>query len=185
MEVSRLQEALHLPLGSSKEAASVYSLVHNRPATRYPKRTLRDLIVWRCCGDVGFGNRDASFNGLDVAFGRSLERDLLSKMLLAYASIMWCLGRPDEFSSNNTKGASKGARRNRKRAKKKTSEPDSAAGSDEQKPCKAETTQVFGEPVVVPCNPEDMSSSNSWTLVTPCSTDQHAPWQLEVRNMIL
>ena len=108
-----LQQARRLSLGSTGEAAHVYSMVHNKAATRYPRRALRDLIVWHCCGEVGFRDRHAFIAALHTAFGHCLNKDLLSQLFLSHASIMRCLGRANEFITND----SKRAKRNKKQVR--------------------------------------------------------------------
>ena len=78
---SCLKEARRLLLGSSNQAALVYLMVHEKIATRYARRALRDLSVWHCCGAVGFSNRDAFVAAIHTAFGHQLQKALTSQML--------------------------------------------------------------------------------------------------------
>ena len=73
-------------------------------------KATRDAVVLRCCVMVGHMNRAAVLVALADAFGRQLDCELESQLLLSYGRVTMYVA--DAFTSNNQL---RGARRMRKK----------------------------------------------------------------------
>ena len=79
-------------------------------AVKAATKAIRDVVVLRCCTMAGHSNRAAVLVALAEAFGRQLDCELESQLLLAYGRVTRHVA--DAFTSNNQL---RGARRLRKK----------------------------------------------------------------------
>ena len=104
-----LREALRLlEAPSAKSAASSLILFGDVSqscdqdalgAVKAAKKAVRDVVVLRCCCQVGTVDRSAFLEAAEEAFGSGLDRELRAQLLLAFHKI--AKNKPDTFLSNS------------------------------------------------------------------------------------
>ena len=68
--------------------AAAHCPVEAVDAVRAAERAVRDVVVLRCCSTTSPRDRDLFLAGAEEAFGRTLELQLHSQLLLAYKKVI-------------------------------------------------------------------------------------------------
>jgi hypothetical protein len=90
---------------TARQAGSAYLQLHAQDkATRYIFRSLRDLVVYRCCMKCGFAaDRDTIIDEMGRVLGEQALVRHLPKLLLSYRSLRPCLFGSAGFDSKGRK----------------------------------------------------------------------------------
>ena len=119
--VSRRASRAYVVLGSVSRCNASRLAVSLQP---YARRLLRDVLVWRCCSQVGFGCRDTLIREFGSAFEAvedlqapsDPEKDLVAQLFLSYSHLTHNFRPSDVLLRKNKKRRVRNAKSKRDRS---------------------------------------------------------------------